>query len=134
MGRSPLSLTLDDDGIGAGGGVRGCVVEGLGDRTKLAGWVGMFAAGLVGPDKGSFADLVGPDGRLDEGLGGPDGGSDVGFGGTVFGLQTAIFPRWLSSISALCGAELIENELKTKRMQPKFRKTSEKMSVHRASL
>ena len=71
----------------------------------------MFAAGLVGPDKGSFADLVGP-----------DGGSDVGFGGTAFGLQTAIFPRWLSSISALCGAELIENELKTKRMQPKFRR------------
>ena len=124
MGRSLLSLTLDDDGIGAGGGVRGCIVEGSGDRTKLAGWVGMFAAGLVGPDKGSFADLVGP-----------DGGSDVGFGGTVFGLQTAIFPRWLSSISALCGAELIENELKTKRMQPKFRKkTSEKMSVQRASL
>ena len=102
MGRSLLSLTLDDDGIGAGGGVRGWVVESLGDRTKLAGWVGMFAAGLVGPDKGSFADLVGPDGR-----------SDVGFGGAVFGLQTAIFPRWLSSISALCGAELIENELKT---------------------
>ena len=107
MGKSLLSLTLDDDGIGAGGGVRGwvlgtqCVVEGSGDRTKLAGWVGMFAAGLVGPDKGSFADLVGPDGRLDEGLVGPDGGSDVGFGGAVFGLQTAIFPRWLSSISAL---------------------------------
>ena len=95
MGRSLPSLTLDDDGIGAGGGVRGCVVEGSGDRTKLAGWVGMFAAGLVGPDKGS----------------------DVGFGGAVFGLQTAIFPRWLSSISALCGTELIENELKTKRMQ-----------------